>query len=372
MRILALEIDGFRSYQRHRLVFDATADVHVLLGDNGSGKTNILEAISYLAQGRSCLGIAPDVALRWQSLFFRLRADLGADDATNHSLEFVFQSLPERASACFVQDVKVPYLRFIGHLPSVVFLPQDLDLFTGSPSRRRAFLDALLAQLQKDFVLDRMRLERVLKQRNSLLKRIGAGEVPMTDLEPWDRAFAVSGAAVHIARTRLLADMFQHLPLAVHSLGESWSELSLVPHSCTIGRAESDVEQQILGVLFDRRQKDVAAGCTTAGPHRDDWSLTVDGHSVGLVGSRGQQRTAFLGLLFVAVNLLTERLHERPVVLLDDVFSELDPAHQCALLEHCRGHQTIMTTSQHPASLRDAIVYDVVRGTVTPRRHIPA
>ena len=364
MLLTSLHLEGFRSYDRAVVALDPSTRTHVLLGNNGAGKTNIVEAISFLSQGRSCLGVAPDLALRWGATHYRLRAACISDAGEALSIEYVFQVQPTRAIACFVRDVRVPYAQFIGRLPVVTFLPQHLDLFVGPPTQRRAFLDALLAQLDPEFLRLRLRFERTLTQRNTLLRAVQSSEASIDALDAWDREYATLGAAVQSRRFALTSTIAERLPPTLHALGEQWSSIDFRLERGTQATDASLLVDEICAFLQARRSKDIAAGMTTSGPHRDDWTFTVDGHPFGSIASRGQQRAAFLALLFIAVSLCHERTGERPIVLLDDVFSELDVLHQHALLARCEGMQTIMTTAHALPELPGAFVYAVADGAL--------
>lgn len=364
VRLLSLQLENFRSYESLTIDFSDTEQTNVLFGDNGSGKTNVVEALSYLSQGRSCLGVKPEQALQWGKGHFRMSAAIRTDAGDDRTVEFVFQVVPERASACFLQDVKVPFTKFLGNLPAMFFLPQDLDLFTGSPAQRRSFLDSLLVQLSPSYIPLRMRFERTLKQRNALLKRIDAGEASETDLDAWDHEFATLGAEVQHRRLTLCHLIEERLADDLRLLGERWTSMAFTCIRSTSGNDQKSIETDVLSLLRARRTKDIPAGATTAGPHRDDWLLSVDHHPLGIVGSRGQQRAGFVALLFRSVALIEERKAEKPIILLDDVLSELDAAHQEALLSRCAGYQTIITAAGGMPKAGECSVWEVGGGEV--------
>jgi DNA replication and repair protein RecF len=363
VRLLSLSLEYFRSYERLDLTF-GSSPMQLLVGQNGSGKTNIVEAIGYLSQGRSCLGVKPEHVIRWDKGHFRVRAETLSDAGVQNKLEVVFQQVPARATACFLADIRVPFATFIGSLPSVSFLPQDLNIFTGPPSQRRGFLDSLLVQLDPAYLPLRMRLERTLKQRNTLLKRIDAGESPESDLSTWDEELATVGAGIQRARLLLADSISKRLPAMLSRLGEEWNTVVFTYIRSTGAQNEEAIRSEILSILNERRSKDIPAGTTTAGPHRDDWDVFIDGRSMGVVASRGQQRAGFVALLFISVALLAERKNEKPLILLDDVLSELDEVHQEVLLKHCSDYQTIVTTAHLLPELEMGDCWEVESGTV--------
>lgn len=347
MRLTSLSLEQFRSYDRCDLAFSG-ADTHVFVGENGVGKTNLVEAVSFLSTGRSCLKAQPEDTVRWGAEFFRLRSDLVSDAGESSNVEYVWQSSPRRQSALFVRDVKTPLLSFIGTLPTIVFLPQDLDLFTGAPSHRRSFLDALLSQLRPEFAAQRIEFERVLKQRNAIVSRIADGESPQTDLPLWDSRFALSAARLTMLRDDLIGLFNRSLRSTIASLGESeWTDVRMVHDRKTQGTDAASIEAEILKLLAASRERDLAVRGTTVGPHREDWHLEAIGHDIATFASRGQQRAALIALLLGSATLFRDVRGEKPVILLDDVLSELDDRHQEALLSSFRGHQ-VFITSAHP------------------------
>lgn len=354
MRLQSLSLRSFRCYDELSLALEGGSEI--LIGPNGSGKTNVVEAISLLSQGRSCLRADFQDMLRFGTDFFRVRAEITSDEGDQRSVECVFQISPRKASAFFVQDVRTSLLSFIGTLPSITFLPQDLDLFTGSPSGRRSFLDALLCQLTSDFAALRLEYERILKQRNALLRRIASGESPASDLDLWDEQLATSGTGVRRRRSLVLGKIAELLPAELSRLGEEFKKLTI---DVTAGSGD------LLSDLKAGRSKDIILQTTTSGPHRDDWKILADGHSIGQFLSRGQQRTAFLALLFVSAALFASIRKEKPVILLDDVLSELDDGHQKALLKHLKDHQVFLTTTHPIPQITGLRTWDVARGTVT-------
>lgn len=337
MRLQSLSLQGFRSYQKATVPF-ADADQFLFFGDNGSGKTNIVEAISYLSAGRSCLRLLPDTAVRWGETFFRLTATLQKDSGDALQVEHVFQTSPRRGSAFFVNDLRTPLLSFIGTVPTILFLPEYLDLFTGAPQGRRQFLDSLIVQLLPTFASERLEYDRVLKQRNALLKAIASGQAQKSDLAVWNQALTNTAMPILKARRTILSTLGNALPTWIQHFGEPWNVVELLYLSKT--DATHDAFLRALEAAVD---KDILRESTTVGPHRDDWTTMVDGHALADFASRGQQRTTLLALLSASAKLFEEYRQEKPIVILDDVFSELDQSHQEALIQSLQDTQVIMT-----------------------------
>lgn len=365
MRITSLSFEQFRSYERCDLTF-SNADTHVFVGENGAGKTNVVEAASFLSTGRSCLKAQPEDVVRWGTDFFRLRADTKSDNGELSNVEYVWQSSPRRQSALFIRDVKTPLLSFIGALPTIVFLPQDLDLFTGAPSARRSFLDVLLSQLRPEFAAQRIEFERVLKQRNAMLVSIADGVSTIEHLALWDARFAAAAARLTLRRDEVIARFNRSICDTVVRLGEeNWTDLRMVHDRKTSGADVASIETDMLQLLLSSRERDLAVRGTTVGPHREDWHLEALGHDIATFASRGQQRAALIALLLGSAELFRDVRGEKPVILLDDVLSELDDHHQDALLSSLHGHQVIIT-SAHPVPVAGTrALWTVSHGQIT-------
>ncbi len=360
MRISSLSLQHFRSYDALELTFGDQGR-QFFYGDNGSGKTNIVEAVSLLSQGRSCLKADLQDVVRFGDMFFKVRAQIQSDHQESRSVECVFQVTPKRASAYFIQDVRTPLLAFIGTIPTIIFLPQDLDLFTGSPSGRRNFLDSLLSQLKPDYAALRLDYERVLKQRNVLLKRIAQGESKESELDVWDNELASTGALIMSRRSDALLAISELLPAELERLAEPRTGISIIPVCTATG---DDPKQALLESLRKYRSRDVILQTTTTGPHRDDWRIEDQGKDISVIASRGQQRSILLAMLFVNAALFKTIRNERPVILLDDVLSELDEHHQQALLSHLQDHQVIITSTHPVAQTDDLAAWEVGGGGV--------
>jgi DNA replication and repair protein RecF len=284
-----------------------------------------------------------------------------SDAGDEKSLEYVFQISPRRSSAFFIQDVKTPLLEFIGMLPTITFLPQALTLFTGPPADRRGFLDSLTTQLRPAFAAERMEYERILKQRNALLKQVASGEAKESALEIWDEQLSGIGARIIGERKTLLAEINRQLPGNVQTLGEAWETVE-IRYEPT---AKGDDAAAMRSALMQCRSRDIILQSTTVGPHRDDWTCLADGRDISTFASRGQQRAALLGLLFVSAQLFGKARGEKPVILLDDVLSELDDAHQSALLTHLQDYQVLITATHPTEHVADLTAWEVGDGKIS-------
>jgi len=336
----------------------------VLVGRNGAGKTNVLEAIAMLSFTKSFLSTEDQDLMQWNTAHYRVRARAQEDTGVDRTFEVVSQIAPRKQKACFVNDIRTPIASMVGQLPSVLFLPQDLQLFTGSPAARRTFLDQLLCQVSPEYLVAITQYQKILKQRNTLLRRIADGSAKAGDLSVWNLGLAEKGAFITRSRLELIEMLQCTLPEEIASLGETWGAVELAYDRKTTERDIDALTRELMDLMVHYEQRDLILQSTTVGPHRDDWHIAVDGRNLTTFASRGQQRTAVLALLFLQVSYVELRRGEKPVILLDDVFSELDDAHQGALLKSLQGHQVIITTTHIPKELHGANISLVENGVV--------
>jgi DNA replication and repair protein RecF len=364
MRLLSLELTQFRSYGQ--LSLDLSSEgVHLLVGSNGAGKTNVLEAISILSLLRSCLGTDETDLTQWEKDFYRISAKVQSNNGEEKTLEVVSQQAPRVQKACFLNDVRMGIESMVGIMPTVVFLPQELQLFTGSPALRRRFVDRLLCQVSPEYLRALAQYQKVLKQRNTLLRNIAEGRAQQDDLDIWDIHLADHGVPVTLARLELIGTLQLTLPEEIVALGESWEDISIVYDRKGTECEAGALKKEYLDTLLKNRKRDCILQATTAGPHREDWHIEVDGREIQSFASRGQQRASLLALLLLQVSYLELRTGEKPIILLDDVFSELDSAHQEALIHSLSGYQVIITTTYIPEGEFQANCWNVEEGSIT-------
>jgi len=337
VRLDHLWVEDFRSYRHADL--ELPPGLLVVTGVNGSGKTNLLEAAGWLARLGSFRGAPPEAMVR-----------VGADRAVvrgrgrrgPRELLVETEITPRGRGRVSVNRQPLRRVSDLADLLAVsVFTPDDLELVKGGPAARRRYLDDELAAHDARHTAARRDLERIVRQRNALLRsaggRLGASEA--TTLDVWDERLAVVGEAHVAARRRLVADLGGPVSSAYRRVagGEGTVSLAYVtswPDGQTLAEA-----------LGAGRDQDVRRGASLVGPHRDELDLAVDGLAARLRASQGEQRSLALALRLGAHTLATERAGEAPLLLLDDVFSELDPGRAEALLTHLPPGQVVLTTA---------------------------
>lgn len=357
MRVSSLELADFRSYAAADVSFGA--GLTAIVGENGQGKTNLLEAIGWLAGLGSFRGAPDDALIRKGADAAVIRATIVGDDRREQTVEAEIR----RAGRNRVQVNRQRLSRardLLGVLPVTVFSPDDLDLVKGGPALRREWLDAALVQRHPRHDALRRDLERILKQRNALLRSAGGRLDPDAafTLDVWDHQLATAGEELHRARTDLLTDLAPRLAASYDAVARTAADVGAL--------YDSSWQGDLAAALGAARDHDVRRGVTSVGPHRDEVALTIGGSPARTHASQGEQRSLALALR-LAVDAVV-RVHGRvsPVLLLDDVFSELDPGRAGALLAALPDGQRLLTTAAGlPSAAEPDQVLVVSAGTVT-------
>lgn len=340
MPISDIRLQNFRSYTDD--TFELSPGVNIIVGPNASGKTNLLESILVLARGSSYR--AKDAELvRFEAPWARLDAHVDGHGRTvkiecNGMLQASGRAVCKKS---FVIDGQV-VLRITQPrmLPVVVFEPNHLLLLTGSPELRRSFLDDLIEQTVPGFGAMRRHYRRVLAQRNALLKR--GSQVAGPQIFVWN--LRLSELAGRIVQDRL--DLIRRINEVA---GDTYAQLSHSSVDVQVDYMTSlpveQYESAMLKKLEHTLERDCILGYTTSGPHREDISIRLGGHALQDAASRGETRTIILALKIIELRLLEAARGEAPLLLLDDVFSELDGARRQALTAFLRTYQTFITTT---------------------------
>lgn len=363
MRLLSLSLEQFRNYTAQAVELN-DADIQLFVGKNGSGKTNLIEAVSLLSVTRSCRGKEDTEMVQWDANYYRLRADVCNDAGEKSRVETVCEIHPRKRKAFFINDVRMTVGGIVGFIPTVTFLPEDLMLFSGAPAERRRFLDQLLSQISGEYLGNLSQYVKILQQRNALLKRIASGNEQPNALDLWDAELAQRGAAVTLARLELMETLNLSFLEEMTNLGERWEDVRLRYERKTSTRSLPELIEETKALLRDHRERDILLQSTSVGPHREDWQVFRGERPLPSFASRGQERVAVLALLLLEVSYLELRRGEKPVILLDDAFSELDDDHQRALLDGFRGYQVIMTATRVPDGDINAHIFPVEPGHV--------
>ena len=335
------------------LELELGAGSHIVYGPNAVGKTTLLEGVVLLGLGRSHRTAAEGELIRWGADFVRVEgtlapfpnsgaAEVGAGEV---GLEFVLAAHGRKKIQ--VNGIPRRPATLAEHLRTVLFAPEEMLLVVGPPALRRAALDALAAPQDPRYASDMGTYARALQQRNSLLRSIREGEATRDELRLWNEPFLAAGAAIVAARRRVL-ERFA-VPLAA-----SHREIAPAEPPLTLGYATNapplpgeEPRDTLARRLAETADKEVWNGSTLVGPHRDDLVFGLDDRDMATFSSRGQQRTAILAFKLAEVDLLTTLDGRPPLLLLDDVFSELDPERRGHLVQRISALPQTLITATH-------------------------
>jgi DNA replication and repair protein RecF len=362
-----IRLKNFRNY--HYLDLEFSKMLNVIYGENAQGKTNILESIFLCASGRSHR-TSKD-------------AELVMVGEEGYIIELIIQRMDREIKIQIYYDLKarkkikineIPIKKIgnlIGNLNAVIFSPDDLDIIKGGPSVRRRFLDMTISQIKPSYFYDLQQYAKILSNRNYLLKEIQIKRSLLDTLDVWSKNLANVGSRIIIARKNFIRNMNVKIAKNHSKLtaGKETLELKYKP-SVEISNLENEEEvaEAFLKILRKERQKEIQKAITFYGPHRDDYDLMLNRMDVKLFGSQGQQRTSILSIKLSEVDIMKEETGEYPILLLDDVMSELDSSRQEFLLNSISKVQVFVTCTDSSIfkdrNVSDIRFYKIERGKV--------
>lgn len=318
---------------------EVAPNVTIITGPNGSGKTSLIEAVYIGLQGSSFKGSDVDV-LQKEAPWYRI--DIVFSDTTTRTVKF--DPIRPNARKQFIVDGKTYYrLPQQYKYPTVLFEPEDLRLLGGSPARRRQFIDTFIARLDPRYAQSLRRYERALKQRNSLLRQHAAKD---DTLFAWDVALSEYGAYIIDQRITFVARLNEQLNTTYHTISHTNDTIAIA-----YSHTSHNTKQKLLADLYQHIEKDKLLGFTSIGPHRHDILFEFNGSPALSVASRGEVRSMVLALKFIEVAITKELTQRKPVILLDDVFSELDPERQNYVVEATKENQIFITSATNNSTI---------------------
>lgn len=404
MYISHLSLTNFRNYGR--LELDLSSGATLLYGHNAQGKTNLLEAIYYLATTRSPHADYDNQLLNWDAaeadepvVVGRLVVQVQTAVETKRlEMRLILERNGRARANSFRREVlvdrrKVRLMDLLGHLRVVLFLPEDVQLITGSPGERRRYMDITLCQIDAAYCRALSQYNKVLEQRNALLRQIAEGSGSLDVLPIFTDKLVNLGSQILRRRAQFLAELARETQ-RVHyeSLtdGRETIRLQYIPRLAGNGITEEEsvalgdwlaaaettpatVKSRLAEAMQQTQAMDIARGATNVGPHRDDWRFLLNGRALSSYGSRGQQRTAILALKMAEINWMTAVTGEQPILLLDEVVAELDAQRRAALLQTVQSAQQAILTATDPAMftaefLARAASLKVENGRITPAK----
>ena len=338
MVISSIKLKNFRCHED--FCYQFSKKTSVIVGENGSGKTSVLEAIYEALRGKSFRATDPDI-LKRQSDFYRIEVDFKNGEKT----VVAFGSLSENELAkkqFLVGGKKYARLPKKYRYPIVLFLPDDLHLISSSPTRKRDFFDRILAELNDTYSSTLSRYEKALKQRNDLLKSYAEGSIEevRSVIFSWNLLLAKYGTEIRRERKKFISEMNERLTNTYRSIAENNDEV-LVEYKL---QGDDISENEYFRRLESELTRDLILGHTGFGVHRDSYEFLFNNSDANGSASRGEVRSVILAMKFIEAELIYEKVGKRPIVLLDDVFSELDETRQKALTRNFKDNQVIITS----------------------------
>jgi DNA replication and repair protein RecF len=357
VRVARLLIEDFRSYARAER--ELAPGITALVGRNGAGKTNVLEALHLIARGDSPRARDDAELVRWGANMARVSARVERiDDA--RTVDVLLFAPPEgerrRPRRYLLDGAGKRADEAIGELAVVSFFPEDVQLLAEAPSARRRYLDAMVAQVQRRHRTDSREYARVLEQRNSLLRAFrldvrpgpavpAPAEPHSSELAFWDSELVRLAASISLRRLEAVRELVGPFREAATRFSGA-DALSLAYAAQVEGDTLEERQGAYLALLAQKRDRELWQGTTLVGPHREDLAVSAHGRALPTFASRGEQRSAVLALKLAEAAWIRERVGELPVFLLDDVLSELDPARRDALVDALpEGAQALLTAA---------------------------
>ena len=384
MYIFDLELTNYRNYVRSSVKLEK--GLNLFVGDNAQGKSNLLEAVYLLSTLRSSRAshdgdlVRHDI-LRSEFPVARLSAEVERS-AGNLQLELAIigrstDPTHRAGKRVRVNGVARKASDAVGQLCAVLFTTLDIEVVAGPPLMRRRYLDMMISQVDRGYLRAMQKYQKVLQQRNSLLKRVQAREANAHELNFWDQELAHAGGLIFWARADALGHIVPQACQQMERLSDGLEQLQLTYRPSLGGLDEHDAPiddsewtARMLKALQNLRNREIGAGATLVGPHRDDVQIEIDGMPADSFASRAQQRTAALSMRLAEASYLRRALGDDPVVLLDDVLSELDARRRKGVLEYIDTFQQTLVTTADADRLRDIMTkaagrFVVSAGTVT-------
>ena len=349
MYIESLALKDFRNYEKLDINF--SKNINILYGDNAQGKTNILEAIYISATTKSHRNSKDKDIIRFGKDDSHIRLNLKKREV-GHRIDMHLRRNQTKGVAIDGIPIRRSTELF-GLINIIIFSPEDLSIVKNGPGERRRFMDMEICQLSRIYYSNLLRFNKILDQRNNLLKQINFNPKNADTLDVWDEQFIDAGKAIIKERTNFI-EMINGIIKEIHGSLTSDKEKIEIKY-------EPNVEiDRFEKVLKEKRQIDLKNSITMTGPQRDDFGVFINGSDVRVYGSQGQQRTAALSLKLAEIEMVKKIINDNPILLLDDVMSELDSKRRDALLSRISDIQTIITCTGYDDFIRQRINVDKI------------
>ena len=339
MYIKSIELNNFRNYDNEIIYLDNY--LNVIVGDNAQGKTNLLESIYLASIGKSPRTSKEKELIRWDSTFAKITIEYVKNIANHKKIE-IYLSTSQNKSIKINGYYLKKISQLLGEIYTVYFSPDELNLVKSGPNERRKFLDIALSQFDKNYFYNLNKYFEILEQRNKLLKSVSSAKTISDTLSIWDDQLISFGSKIIYTRLQFI-NILSSIAKDIHSDLTDGKEIFRMEYVGIVDTNIKNIENKFKKALEDCRDKDISLGYTNVGPQRDDIKLIVNEIDIRSFGSQGQQRTVALTMKLAELEVMTNETKDTPILLLDDVLSELDENRQLKLLNLVKKYQTILT-----------------------------
>lgn len=371
MFLKKLQVFDFRNYAHANL--EISAAVNIFIGDNAQGKTNMLEAIFALALTKSHRSSHDREMIRWEQPFAMVTGEIEKKYGS-YELQLLLAKQGKKVKINGLSQKKLS--EYIGQLNVVLFAPEDLEIVKGAPSVRRRFLDIEIGQILPAYLHELSQYQRALEQKNNLLRQLQPQQIKQHEMITiWNEQLAVYAVKIIRKRQYFIAKLQQWAQTIHRGITNGKEHLTIQYQASAPLEQEADESvliQEFMVKLEQMQEKEIRRGSSQIGPHRDDLLFFIDDKPVQTFGSQGQQRTVALSLKLAEIEWMHEEVGEYPLLLLDDVLSELDDSRQTMLIDTFQEKvQTFITTTSianlQLDKIKDAAIFDVNKGIVVRR-----
>lgn len=335
MRLTTLALRNFRNHTHTN--FEFAENSNILLGDNGQGKTNVLEAISFLCLTKSFYASSDAVVLNFDGVLFEVEGVCLSDRGMESRARVAYDKASGRKAVLINGQPLETFSSIIGKFPVVICSPDHAPITLGSPGDRRKFVDFVISQSNPGYLATLMEYRRALKQRNRVLSEAREMNADATMLlEPWNEQLVQLGGYLMIRKKKFMAEFQTYFRSAYNALvgNEEVPLMEYVPNGASADIDTEEKYRQVLWTAFrEKKSAELATGMTLTGPHRDEFACTINGHDLRKFASQGQHKTYLVSLKLAEFFYVKERCNETPMLLLDDIFSELDEHRAAKLME---------------------------------------
>lgn len=366
MHLKSLTLANFRNYQNFESDFKNS--LIILTGPNASGKTNLLEAIRLLSLSKSFRARSDYDLVRWNMDYAKIRGNIKKNSA-KLNIDITIEKTRKRKKTIKINQIEKKAFDLIGELVTVLFSPEDLNLISSSPGDRRKYLDIVICQIDKNYCRALAQYKKVLQQRNQLLSNIKEGFSTKQELCFWNNKLVSLGTKIIIKRKKALIFFNKKLSTIYNEICDSKDQkLKLIYRPNLPLIKNISIPEIFHQELQNKQDREIYKTFTLVGPHRDNFIFELNNNKLSIFGSRGEYRSAILALKATELDFIEKNLNERPVLLLDDVFSELDKKRRNHMFNLVTRQQTFITTADFIALevgfVREAQIVKIKSGEV--------